>query len=149
MRQQIVIEVSITWRHLIAAVEPIDTAIEGHYYRDFLLFMGCSTHLESTVSVEIFLTCVNSLGASNLSEIIRHVQLPDSALPLLTSTEVCVGAASRQLCLCARDTAGASLLHTDVGPGTHADSPFGEQFGERLQETVTFIHLNGLPHVPS
>lgn len=66
----------------------METAIEGRYYRDFLLFMGCLTHLKSTVSVEMFLTCVNSLGASNLSEIIRPVQFPDVTLPLLTSTEV-------------------------------------------------------------
>lgn len=50
--------------------------------------MGCLTHLKSTVSVKMFLTCVNSLGASNLSEIISPVQFPDVTLPLLTSTEV-------------------------------------------------------------
>lgn len=50
--------------------------------------MGCLTHLKSTVSVKMFLTCVNSLGTSNLSEIIRPVQFPDITLPFLTSTEV-------------------------------------------------------------
>lgn len=32
--------------------------------------MGCLTHLKSTVSVKIFMTCVTSPGASNSSEII-------------------------------------------------------------------------------
>lgn len=46
----------------------------GHYCRDFLLFMEGLAHLKSTISVKIFLTCVNSLGASNLSKIMHQVQ---------------------------------------------------------------------------
>ena len=64
-----------------------EARIEGHHDLDFLLFMGCLTHLKSTVSVIIVMTCVNPLGASDLSEIIRQLQHVDGVRLLLTSEQ--------------------------------------------------------------
>lgn len=113
-----------------------EALIEGHYDLDFLLFTGCLTHLKSTVSVKIVMTCVNPLGTSDLSEITQQLQHMDGVC-LLSRSERAHVPATGSLGL----QAPALLLGTLPLPGrsqrvlgTQTDRPSRGQFRVRFQD---------------